>query len=222
MGYYLLERIKHPRAYFVFAGGSNSSGTIGYVDAAFELKAQVNRGEMPEPSVIICPLGSGGTLSGLALGAQLAGMSTKVIGIRVSEAYLGPFQACTPKTVKTLIYKTYELLKKTDRKIPDISLKQPRIVHDYFGDGYGFPTAEGNKAYHIAKENEDILLDPTYTAKTFAAVLDYCQRQPKKSGPILYWHTYNSVDLSKQVASANYRELPGSLQAFIKQKPITV
>jgi len=100
VSYYLLQRFKYPGAYFVYAGGSNPEGTIGYVNAAFELKEQINRGEIPEPEVIICPLGSGGTLAGLSLGLQLAGMQARLMGVRVSESHLGPFQTCTKNTGK--------------------------------------------------------------------------------------------------------------------------
>jgi D-cysteine desulfhydrase len=222
IGYYLLERLKLPHAYFIFAGGSNVAGTIGYVDAAFELKAQIKRAEMPEPAVIICALGSGGTLCGLWLGIQLAGLNTKVIGVRVSESHLGPFQACTPGTVKKLMTDTYKFLRRKIHKLPNIEITPPQILQDYIGDGYGFPTPEGNTAYHRAKESENIVLDPTYTAKTFAAVLDYCEGPGKKSGPILYWNTHNSIDLSNQAASVDYRKLPKSLQRFIEQKAITI
>ena len=221
-GYYLFERLKHPAAYFVFAGGSNVVGTVGYVDAAFELKAQVERGEIPEPGVIMVALGSGGTLAGLALGVQLAGLKTKVIGVRVSESHLGPFQACTPGTVKKLMHDTYKFLKKKIHELPEIKLTPPQILQDYIGQGYGFPTPEGNTAYHKARDKENIILDPTYTAKTFAAVIDYCHGSGIDNGPILYWNTYNSVELSKQAASVNYLELPAALRPFIEQKPIVI
>lgn len=221
-GYYLFERLKHPTANFVFAGGSNVVGTIGYVDAAFELKAQIERGEIDEPAVIICALGSGGTLSGLSLGVQLAGLNTKVIGVRVSESHLGPFQACTPGTVKELMRDTYKFLRKKIQRVPEIKITPPQIMQDYIGEGYGFPTPEGSMAYQKAKERENIILDPTYTAKTFAAVLDYCQGTGINAGPILYWNTYSSVDLSQQAASVDYRKLPSTLQPFIEQEPIVI
>ncbi len=63
-------------------------------------------------------------------------------------------------------------------------------------------------------------LDPTYTAKTFAAVLDYCRKHGNGSGPVLYWHTYNSVDLSKQAQSVQDRELPQRLQPFMRTNEI--
>lgn len=152
----------------------------------------------------------------------MAGLNTKVIGVRVSESHLGPFQACTPGTVKKLMRDTYKFLRKKIHQLPAIQITPPQILQDYIGAGYGFPTPEGNKAYHKARESENITLDPTYTAKTFAAVMDYCQGPGKNSGPILYWNTYNSVDLSGQAESVNYRELPQALQPFIEQEPIEI
>ena len=216
MAYYLLERIRHPRAYFVHAGGSTPAANIGYVNAALELKDQIRHGEMPEPEVIICPLGSGGTLAGLSLGLQLAGLRTRLKGVRVIESYLGPFQTCTQETVKRMMKKTYVFLKQRSHRLPDIDIRAPEILHDYFGDGYGAPTKASRNVSRLLKEKEGIALDPAYTSKTFAAVSDYCQNQGKEAGPVLYWHTYNSVDLSDQANSADCRNLPKPLQKLIE------
>jgi len=217
LAYYLLHRIRHPGACYVFAGGSNATGTIGYVNAAFELKEQIDKGEIPAPAVVFCPLGSGGTLAGLSLGFALAGLQTRVVGVRVSESHLGPFQACTEGTVEKLMNKTYGYLKKRNRRLPDLTVRKPSIVENYFGGGYGVPTQAGRTVCRLVKKKEGITLDPTYTAKTFAAVVDYCRKQGRDSGPVLYWHTYNSVDLSAQAESVNYRNLPKALQVFIKE-----
>ncbi len=217
LAYYLLHRIRHPGACYVFAGGSNVAGTIGYVNAAFELKEQIDSGEIPEPAVVFCPLGSGGTLAGLSLGFALAGLQTRAVGVRVSESHLGPFQACTEGTVEKLMNKTYGYLKKRYRRLPDVTVSKPSIVDDYFGGGYGVPTQAGSTVGRLVKKKEGIALDPTYTAKTFAAVFDYCRNRGRDSGPVLYWHTYNSVDLSTQAESVNYRNLPKTLQVFIKE-----
>jgi 1-aminocyclopropane-1-carboxylate deaminase/D-cysteine desulfhydrase-like pyridoxal-dependent ACC family enzyme len=220
LSYYLLYRFKYPSAYFVYPGGSSAVGTIGYVDAAMELKDQIDQGILPEPGVIFCPLGSGGSLAGLALGLQLIGMNTRVVGVRVIADHLGPFQACTRNTVARQMKHAYGYLKKRCRELPDIPIRVPSILNDFFGKGYGMPTGAGSNAYHLMREKEGILLDPTYTAKTFAAVLDYCRSQRHDRSPVLYWHTYNSVDLSAQAKEIDYRNLPRPLQAFIEQKPV--
>jgi 1-aminocyclopropane-1-carboxylate deaminase/D-cysteine desulfhydrase-like pyridoxal-dependent ACC family enzyme len=218
--YYLLYRFRYPTAYFLYPGGSSALGTIGYVDAALELKEQIDRGILPEPGLIFCPLGSGGSLAGLALGLQLSGINTRVVGVRVIASHLGPFQACTSATVARQIKHAYAYLKKRCRDLPDIPLKAPLILDDYFGEGYGMPTGAGSDAYHLMKAKEGILLDPTYTAKTFAAVLEYCRSQRRDRRPVLYWHTYNSVDLSSQAREVDYQKLPKTLQGFIEQEPV--
>ena len=220
VGYYLDCRIRHPAAYFVYPGGSNIIGIIGYVNAAFELKDQIDQGILPQPSAIFCPLSSGGTLAGLALGFRLAGLDTRLIGVRVMPSHLGPFQACTPKTVARQIRRTYSYLKKCHRDLPDISIRQPAILSDYYGKGYGSPTRAGSRASRLMLDKEGIFLDPTYTAKTVAAVLDYCRNYQTDRGPVLYWHTYNSVDLSAEAKKVDYRILPECLQAFTKQPSV--
>jgi D-cysteine desulfhydrase len=220
LSYYLLYRFKYPSAYFVYPGGSSTIGNIGYVDAAFELKDQIDQGVLPEPAVILCPLSSGGSLAGLALGLQLIGSNTRIVGVRVMASHLGPFQACTQLTVEKQMKDTYAYLKKRCPALPEISIRAPAILEDYFGTGYGMPTAAGRKAFRLLKEKEGVMLDPTYTSKTFAAVLDYCRNPQNGQRPVLYWHTYNSVDLSDQTQDIDHRNLPGPLRGFIKQKSI--
>ena len=82
------------------------------------------------------------------------------------------------------------------------------------------PSAAGIDAHRLMKEKQGIELEPTYTAKTFAAVLEYCRSRQRGRGPVLYWHTYNSVDLSAQAEDVDYRTLPRPLQGFIEQKPV--
>ena len=215
VSYYILERLKHPAAYFVYAGGSNPEGTVGFVNAAFELKAQIKRGEMPEPEVIFCPLGSGGTLAGLALGLQLAGLQTRLKGVRVVASHLGPIQACTQQTVAKLMNRTYAFLRKRCHRLPALNIRAPEILHDYLGEGYGVPTKAADNVTRMLKQREGISLDAAYTSKAFAAVFDYCQHQAKTAGPVLYWHTYSSVDLADQANSVDYHQLPATLQRLL-------
>lgn len=213
--YYALQRITSPASYFLFAGGSNASGTIGFVDAFMELAAQINAGQMPMPSVIITPLGTGGTMAGLALGALLAGMQINVIGVRVTASHLGPFPACTPDTVQKLMKAAYRHLKRQGARLPQITIPKPLIDNRYFGPGYGYPTQEGQAAATILKEKTAITLDPCYTAKAFAAVLDHCRQQPDTKGPVLYWHTYNSVDLEPMARQVDATRLPPAIQEML-------
>ncbi len=80
------QRLLNPRGYILEAGGSSPVGTVGIVNAMFELREQIDAGLLPEPRYIFCPLGSNGTMAGLSLGALLAGISTTVVGVRVTMA----------------------------------------------------------------------------------------------------------------------------------------
>ena len=221
LSWYTSQRIKHPGAYFLFAGGSNPTGTVGFVNAAFELKAQIEQGLLPEPAVIFCPAGSNGTLAGLSLGMAMAGLKSTVIGVRVSVPRVGPFPACTAGETRKLMQATYRFLKKHCPDLPEIEIETPTLLGDYLGKGYGYPTDAGKRACETMKDKAGIDLDPTYTAKAFSAVLDYCNANKKQNQPVLYWHTYNAVDLSPQVENLNYRELPVTLQPFFEKDEIS-
>jgi D-cysteine desulfhydrase len=190
--FYVWQRLRYPRAYFVFAGGSNIEGCIGFVNAAYELKQQIEAGELPQPEVIYCALGSGSTLAGLTLGCALAGLDCKVQGVRVAASHLGIIPTCTASTVATLMRKTYHLLRKLDPSIPVLALPPVLVEQNYYGRGYGVPTAQGEAAAGRFAD-AGIALEQTYTCKTAAAVLDYCAQHPQST--VLYWHTYNSVDM---------------------------
>jgi 1-aminocyclopropane-1-carboxylate deaminase/D-cysteine desulfhydrase-like pyridoxal-dependent ACC family enzyme len=214
--YYLTQLTKYRNAYAIYAGGSSPTGIVGFVNAAFELKKQIEENQLPMPDYIICPLGSAGTLTGLALGVKLAGLRSEVIGVRVTYARLGPFQLATSKTVKALMEKTYRYLRERSREVPEIEIHAPRILDDYFGEGYGYPTRAGMEALELFREHENIKLEPTYTAKTCAALLDFIRDPSHASDRILYWHTYSSVDLSGEAAAVDYRELPAALHPFFE------
>jgi len=208
----LTQRLLNPRAYILEAGGSSPLGTFGIVNAMFELKEQIDAGILPEPRYIFCPLGSNGTMAGLSLGALLAGLSTTVIGVRVTMDAVGPIAIATAKTVEKLMRKTYALLKKHSRRFPDITIPPQRVIDDYVGEGYGCATKECRDALALMNDREGIALDPTYTAKTFAALCDFIKTPGHDKEPILFWHTYSSADMTKQAQLVDYRGLPPALR----------
>ncbi len=208
----LTQRLLNPRAYILEAGGSSPVGTAGFVNAMLELREQIDAGLLPEPRYIICPLGSNGTMAGLSLGALIAGLSTVVVGVRVTMESVGPVPIATAKTVEKLMRGTYALLKKRCGTIPDISIPRQMVIGGYVGEGYGCETDECLEAMDLLRKREGIALDPTYTAKTFAALLDFIKEPEHAKEPILYWHTYNSADLTERVGSVDCRELPPVLR----------
>jgi D-cysteine desulfhydrase len=214
LSFYSSRLLGKSDTYYLFAGGSNLAGCIGFVNAAFELKQQIEQGLIPQPDLIYCPVGSNATAAGLALGCSLAGLKSKVIGVRVAPSFLGVIPVCTSKTIYTLMARTYKLLRQSDRSIPDIVLPNINLEESYYGEGYGQPLKAGMEATEIFSR-AGIKLEPTYTAKTAAAVLKQCAEHPEKT--ILYWHTYNSADMSSILAGADTSALPQELRQLATQ-----
>ena len=211
IGHFLTRRGLH----FVPTGGSSPLGALGFVNAAFELKAQIVTGKLPEPKYIFVALGSKGTLAGLIAGCRLAGLKSTVIGVRVAYHWLA-----NEKTTAKLANDVIRLMRKHDKTIPDISFSENDIhaIHDFFGDGYGFATPEGKEAMKLLSRTEKVELDLTYTGKAFAALMDFVKRHKELSdAPVLFWHTYSSVDLTPIVKrDHDYKKLPRSFHDIFR------
>lgn len=176
---------------YLFAGGSSVEGVIAFMDAAFELRDQIQAGLCPEPERIVCAVGSGATLAGLTLGVQLAGLRSQVIGVRVAPSHLGPFAACTTDTVTALMQQTRRRLA---RWLPKQPLPAVQLLDDYYGEGYGVASDAGCAAAEWFlqlpwADDRQLTVEGTYTAKALAALRDQLSQC---SGPVLYWHTLNS------------------------------
>lgn len=190
--YYLHPARLLPGRYFLFAGCSNPVSTFGYVNAAFELRDQVRAGLCPEPAEIVVAVSSASTLAGLTLGVALAGLATKVTGVRVAAERLGPFAACTAGVVEKLEAQALARLHAAGcarelRRAPPATL-----CGDYFGPGYGEATAAARDAIAAFREETDLELEGTYSGKAAAAFLD---RLASADGPVLFWNTFNSRPL---------------------------
>lgn len=176
-------------AYFLFAGCSNPVGVLGYVNAALELADQVAAGEMPAPEVIVVPVGSNGTLAGLAVGLQLAGLQARLVGVRVAASHLGPIATCTTGAVQQMVDQTTAFLRQHVPALRDLAVQAPPLNDAYFGEGYGVPTPAGQAAIARFAEDYAIPLEATYSGKAAAAFLD---ELAATQGPVLFWDTFNS------------------------------
>ena len=167
---------RHRLPYVLPAGGSSPVGALGFVAAAQELAQQVRDGELPEPAEVWSALGSGGTTAGLLVGLRLEGLRTQVKAVHVNDQL-----KLTERTILRLAQKTATRIGDTGE------LDGVEVVHGYLGGGYGHRTPEAERAMERARQAEGLTLDPVYTGKTMAAVLD------RAEAPALYWHTYNGV-----------------------------
>ncbi len=182
------RRLRPP--YFLPVGGSSPLGTLGYVEAALELGDQVERGELPPPAHVIVALGSGGTAAGLLLGLALAGLEARVLAIQVNDRF--PLDAAR---LTRLAARARGLLRRRGARLPQaaVSAAGVRVETRWLGGGYGHRTEEAEQALDLALRAEGLRLEPVYTAKAVAALLGLRSAGDLGDGPVLYWHTHDSL-----------------------------
>ncbi|EUM14011.1 D-cysteine desulfhydrase [Enterobacter sp. E12] len=164
------------RPYVIPVGGSNALGALGYVESALEI-AQQCEGAVSLSSVVVAS-GSAGTHAGLAVGLEQLLPDVELIGVTVSRSVAGQ----KPKVVA---------LQQAVAEQLDLKARAEILLwDDYFAPGYGTPNEEGMEAVKLLARLEGILLDPVYTGKAMAGLIDgIAQKRFKDEGPILFVHT---------------------------------
>jgi 1-aminocyclopropane-1-carboxylate deaminase/D-cysteine desulfhydrase-like pyridoxal-dependent ACC family enzyme len=189
---------------YVGLGGSNVVGSLGYFDAAEELEAQVDAGLLPEPEEIVVALGSGGTVAGLLCGLEKTKLASRVVGVAIA------------RPVRLLRVMAKRLTKKIAQEVgvdPARAFARLVVDGDSVGRGYGYATPEGEAAVAIGAQH-GIKLDPTYTAKTFAAAVKRAKANPE--GRTLFWNTLSSADLMPLVERAPESQLPPEIRRLFR------
>lgn len=201
-------RLGDGKTRFIPSGGSDPAGAMGYVSAAMELAEQVEQGALPMPAHLFVPVGSCGTFAGLWLGCKLAKLPTEVVGVRVVDRAV-----CNELVAARLIAQASAHLRAMLPTLPRHapSPRELRFLHEHFGDGYGCGTWAGARASEWAAP---LALDATYTAKAMAGALAFL-RQGQARGPVLFWHTLSSRDLTPWASRATLAELPRAYQRLL-------
>jgi len=162
------------RPYLLWPGASTPIGTLGYVSAGLELVAS----GVTEPDDVVVPLGSGGSAVGTALGLALGGWRrARVVAVRAADPIV------TNRSVLRSLETGTAALLALGGWVP----RPARLTVDgrWFGRGYGHPTEAGRAATEWAA-TWDLPLEPTYTAKAFAAALAQVERGRR----VVYVHTF--------------------------------
>jgi D-cysteine desulfhydrase len=164
------------RPYIVPVGGSNALGALGYVECAQEIAHQ-SEGVVDFAAVIVAS-GSAGTHAGLAVGLEHLLPETELVGVTVSRQV----DAQLPLV---------ERLRQSLAEKLEVQVKAPiTLWDDYFAPRYGEPNDEGMAAVKLLAQLEGILLDPVYTGKAMAGLLDgISQNRFRREGPLLFIHT---------------------------------
>ncbi len=171
--------------YAIPGGGSNPRGALGYVACAEELLAQSFEQGVAFDHVVVAS-GSAGTHAGLVVGLEAANADLPVTGINVRRPR--PEQE---GNVHALAQATAMFA-----GVPEIDRAAVTCLDRWVGPGYSLPTPEMVAAVRLLAATEGVLLDPVYTGKAMAGLLDLVREGHFKAGSrIVFVHTGGSPAL---------------------------
>ena len=177
------ETASSRKAYPIPVGGSNALGAAAYALAMDELKSQMATEQLSGVRFdrIVFASSSGGTHAGMVAGASMTNFPGQVLGISIDDDLVS-----LQETVSRVATETSELLGCPGKYTPaDISANA-----DYLGGGYAVVGPPEREAIELFARQEGILLDPVYTGRAAAGMIDMIRRRKiTSSETILFWHT---------------------------------
>ncbi|KAF0197205.1 MAG: D-cysteine desulfhydrase [Bacillota bacterium] len=171
--------------YIIPGGGSNPIGATGYVQCVQELQQQMFEQSL-DFDYLVVPSGSGGTHAGIVVGVYGNNLNIPVLGMNVSR---------NKDVQEELIY---NLVKTTAAHVGSAIPPRERVVcfDEYVGAGYSRPTPGMIEAVQLLAKTEGILLDPVYTGKQMAGLIDLVRKGYfKAADKVLFLHTGGSPAL---------------------------
>lgn len=193
--------------YWIPAGGSSPLGVLGFVNAALELDRQTDA----FPTDIYVAMGSMGSVAGLAVGAAILGVDTRIVAVRVVEP-----RFANPRALRKLIVSVLALLRKQGVQVPSVDavLTRIEIREEFFGEGYGVPSNETRAAMDELR-TAGLPVESAYTGKAFACIL--ADRKAGRSGPTpLFWLTCNGTDTRALSAGVSASQAPEAFRDYFK------
>jgi 1-aminocyclopropane-1-carboxylate deaminase/D-cysteine desulfhydrase-like pyridoxal-dependent ACC family enzyme len=176
-------RTQGENVYVLHPGGSDSIGALSYVSVFNEIREFSERTGV-HFSHLVHSTSSAGTQAGLVVGQCIADYETQVVGISAS------------RTTSEQFAMVHQLAQSTAQLIGRQMDPSKIIIDDNFvGPGYAQASKEGEIASQTFAELEGILLDPVYTGKAAAALLDYSGNKRFGDGPVLFIHTGGNAGL---------------------------
>ncbi|MBL9074705.1 D-cysteine desulfhydrase [Tabrizicola sp.] len=174
------------KPYIIPGGGSNPTGALGYVNCAFELVSQANdRGLVIDH--IVTATGSAGTQAGLITGLKALNSGIPLLGIGVRAP-----KEKQEENVYTLAQQTAEKL-----GCPGVVARNDVVADsNYVGAGYGIPREDTLEAIRMFAQLEGILLDPVYSGKGAAGLIDHVRKGRFTRGQkVVFLHTGGAAGL---------------------------
>ena len=174
------------KPYLIPGGGSNAVGALGYVNCAMEVTYQANERSL-RIDHFVHATGSAGTQAGLVVGFEALNSHIPVLGIGV--------RAPKSKQEENVYNLAVKVADKLDVK-GGIDRARVAANSDYVGGGYGVPTDSMVEAVQLFARHESILLDPVYSGKGAAGLIDLVRKgQFSKSDNVVFLHTGGATGL---------------------------
>jgi D-cysteine desulfhydrase len=197
-------------AYVIPGGGSNALGALGYVACARETVQQAFDAGLAIDH-LVCASGSGGTHAGLLAGMAAIDADIAVTGISVRHP-----RARQEEWIATLTREVRELLGLE----PAFPRESVRVEDGYVGEGYSLPTAGMREAVQMLARLEGILLDPVYTGKAMAGLIDLVRSGRFRSGEtVLFLHTGGAPALYAYGEAVLQEDQPAGASAAPDRSP---
>ena len=192
------------RPYVLWPRRAALFGALGYVNAAYELKRQINVGILPEPERIYVPATTGATAAGLALGCQLAQIRSTIVAVANARG--------TRARPAALAERTARLLRRQTRRIParPFGFRNIEMRHDFTDSSLGNVAA--HQARGLLRDLENIELDSRHGSPALAALM-HDVRAGTVTGPVLFWHTQPANALARQT-TVSADALPREFREF--------
>jgi len=174
----MLERKNNgEKPYYIPVGGSNRIGQLGYIECMREI---IEYDKDNAFTHIVLASGSGGTHSGIISGKTFYKSDINIIGISVKDN-----RHDQEEKIFKMAQEGCKYIQCDEPKREDIL-----VYDDYVGKGYGVPTEGMTNAVNLMATKEAILLDPVYSGKGFAGLIDLIQKNHfKDSDKVLFIHT---------------------------------
>jgi L-cysteate sulfo-lyase len=174
------------KPYLIPLGGSNVMGAAGYVLAMEELMGQLSAAHL-NADFLVFASSSGGTHAGIVLGANAHGFRGQPLGISIdipAEELQTHVAALATATATHLGLGMLSLAGRV------------QVNDDYLGDGYGIVGDGEREAIRLVAQLEGILLDPVYTGRAMAGLIDLIRWGAFTRGQtVLFWHTGGTAAL---------------------------
>ncbi len=176
-----LATLRLGRHYFIPVGGHSWLGCLGYVRAAAEIDSQARQMGIGN-AWLLTAAGTGGTLAGLMVGLQLVRSALQPLAIDIGNLWKS-FSSSIANMANEICHRLGAEQQFSKDQVP-------LIQSEYVGEGYGVPSQACKSAIRRLARAEGLLLDPIYTGKAFAGLVDLIsKRQLGDEQPIIFLHT---------------------------------